>query len=142
MGDQQVLRIERLAANLGIEIGAARLQATGLEDMIIGQRHFRHVVRELIGVPARLVVVAVHVDRAKDAKRPGQRQFVLERVAREDCVALLDIDLDLVFQSEVLQEAVNRRDVIVVLVLGRFLRLRLDQDGSRETDLPLVVDDH
>ena len=40
-----------------------------------------------------------------------------------------------------LEEAVDRRDVVVVLVLGRLLRLRLDQDRALETDLVLVVDD-
>ena len=98
--DQQVLRVERLAAQLGVEIGAAGREAAGLQHLVVGQRHFRHVVGELVGVPAGLVVVAVHVDRAEDAERVGQRQFVLEGMAGQDRVALLDVDLDLVLQPE------------------------------------------
>jgi hypothetical protein len=63
-------------------------------------------------------------------------------MAGEDGVALLDIDLDLVLQAELLEEAVDGGDVVVVLVLGRLLRLRLDQDRALEADLVLVVDDH
>ena len=101
MADQQILRVERLAAQLGVEIGAAGLEAAGLQHLVVGERHFRHVVGELVGVPAGLVVVAVHVDRTEDAERIGQRQFVLEGMAGQDGVALLDVDLDLLLQPEV-----------------------------------------
>jgi hypothetical protein len=99
MADQQILRDRATGgAAWRIEIGAAGLEAAAGEDLVIGQRHFRHVVGELVGVPARLVVVAVHVDRAEDAERVGQRQLVLEGMAGQDRVALLDIDLHLVLQ--------------------------------------------
>jgi len=65
---------------------------------------------------------------------------MLERVVREHRVADLDIDLDLVLQAVGLEEAVDRGDVEVVLVLGRLLRLRLDQDHALEADLVLVLD--
>jgi hypothetical protein len=67
---------------------------------------------------------------------------VLEGVAGQDRVALLDIDLDLVFQAVALEETVNGGHVEIVLVLGRLLRLRLDQDRALEADLVLVIDDH
>ena len=117
------------------------LKPPACRHLVVGQRHLRHVVGELVGVPARLVVVAVHVDRAEDAERIGQRQFVLEGMAGQDRVALLDVDLDLLLQPEALEEAVDGRDVVVVLVLGRLLRLRLDQDRALEADPVLVVDD-
>ena len=66
---------------------------------------------------------------------------MLEGMAGQDGVALLDIELDLLLQSEILEEAVDRGDVVVVLVLGRLLRLRLDQDRALEADLVLVLDD-
>ena len=40
------------------------------------------------------------------------------------------------------QEPGDGRDVEIVLVLGRLLRLRLDQQHALEADLVLVVDDH
>ena len=40
------------------------------------------------------------------------------------------------------QERVHRRDVVVVLVLRRLERLRLDQDRALEPDRVLVLDDH
>jgi hypothetical protein len=57
-------------------------------------------------------------------------------------VVLFDVDLDLLFQVERLQHSVDGADVIVVLMLGRLLRLRFDQDGALEADLGLVLDDH
>jgi hypothetical protein len=133
--------VERLAAQLRVEVGAAGLEAAACQDLVIGQRHFRNVVRELVGIPAGLVVVAVHVDRAEDAERIGKRQLVLEGVAGKDRVALLDIELHFVFEAVLLEEAIDRGDVVVVLVLGRLLRLRLDQDRALEADLVLVFDD-
>ena len=41
-----------------------------------------------------------------------------------------------------LEHPVDRADVEIVLVLGRLLRLRLDQDRALEADLLLVLDDH
>ena len=58
----------------------------------------------------------------------GERDLVLEGVAGEDGVVLLDVDLDLLLQAVALEEAVDGGDVVIVLVLGRLLRLRLDQD--------------
>ena len=77
-----------------------------------------------------MVVVAVHVDGPEDAQAGGQRQLVLEAVAGQDRVALLDVDLDLVLQPEILEKAVHGRDIVVVLVLGRLLRLGFDQDRA------------
>jgi hypothetical protein len=58
----------------------------------------------------------------------------------KDRMTLLDIDLDLVFEPVPLEEAVDRGNVVIILVLGRLLRLRLDQDRALEADLVLVLD--
>jgi membrane protein len=72
----------------------------------------------------------------------AKRELVFERMAGKDRVALFDIHLHLVLQPEILEEAVNRRHIVIILVLGRFLRLRLDQDRALEADLVLVFDHH
>ena len=87
-----------------------------------------------------MLVAAVHVDRAEDAERLRERDLVLEAVAGQQRVVLLDVDLDLVLEAVRLQEAVHGGDVVVVLVLGRLVRLGLDQDGALEADLVLVLD--
>src|SRR3989304_1739496 len=56
-------------------------------------------------------------------------------------MANLDIDPDLFFQSAAFQEAVDRGDVAIILMLSRLLRLRLDQDRALESDLVFVIDD-
>ena len=54
----------------------------------------------------------------------------------------LYVDLDLLLQPVALEEAVNCRDVSVVLMLHGFVRLGFDQDRSLEADLVLVFDNH
>ena len=139
-GDQ-VVRVDRLAAQLGVEVQPAAGEAAALQHVVQGQRHLRQVVRELVGVPAQHLVAAVHVDGAEDAQRLRQRDLVLEAVAGEQRVVLLDVDLDLLLQAVRLEEAEHRGDVVVVLVLGGLGRLGLDQDGALEADLVLVLDD-
>ena len=53
----------------------------------------------------------------------------------------LDVELVLVLEAVPDEEAVDRRRVVVVLVLGRLLRLRLDQERALEADLVLVLGD-
>ncbi len=55
---------------------------------------------------------------------------MFERMGGKDGVALFDVGLDHLLQSEVLEEPVHGGDVVVVLVLRRLLRFRLDQDGA------------
>ena len=66
---------------------------------------------------------------------------MLEGVMREHGMADFDVELDLALEAEAPQEPGHRRDVEIVLMLGRLLRLRLDQQNPLEADLVLVVDD-
>ena len=92
------------------------------------QRHFAEVVRELIGVPAQQRVAAVHVDAAEEPVGQGVGHFVLEGVARQGGVVVLDVEAEVVVARAVaLQECVDRGGVVVVLVLGRLARLGLDE---------------
>jgi hypothetical protein len=54
---------------------------------------------------------------------------------------VVDLDVDEVLTDEVvaLEEAEHGRDVVVVLVLGRLLRLRLEQQRAGEPDRALVL---
>ena len=54
----------------------------------------------------------------------------------------LDVDADFFFQAVLLQKSEHCGYVEVVLVFGRFTRLRFEQDGAFETDLVLVVHNH
>ena len=125
---EEVDGVDALAAHLGVEVVAAGGEAAALQDVVERQRDFAHVVRELIGVPAVLRIAAVHVDRAEDAEVDRHGDLVLEAVPGERRVVGFDVDLDLLLEAVVLQEAVDRVDVEIVLMLGRLVRLRLDQD--------------
>ena len=141
MAEQQIARIDRLAAHLRIEVEAARREAALLEDEIERRHELGRVVGELVGVPAGLIVVAVGVDGTEHPERRRERDLMLEGMVRQHRMADFDIELDLALEAEALQEAEHGRDVEVVLMLGRLLRLGLDQDHALEADLVLVVDD-
>ena len=98
-------------------------------------------VRELVGVPAVLGVAAVGVDAAEDPVRDRVGDLVVEAVAGQRRVVGLDVDPVLRLQAVADQEAVDGRGVVVVLVLGRLLRLRLDQQRALEPDPVLVLRD-
>src|ERR1035438_3366487 len=133
MGMDQVVRIDRLTPDLGVEIETARRETAALQHLMKYQRKLRYVHRELVSIPAEQIVAAVDVERAEDAERLGEHDLVVERMARQDGVVLLDVELDVFQQVVALQEAVAGGDVEIILVLGRLFRLRLDQDRSVET---------
>jgi hypothetical protein len=66
---------------------------------------------------------------------------MFEGMAGQCGVIGLDIDLHLAHEVVSLQETIDGRHVMVVLVLGRFHRLGLDQDRALEAD-PVLVFDH
>src|SRR5262249_20075657 len=79
-------------------------------------------------------------DRTEDTESIGGLDLMLEAVASERRMIGLDIDANFLLQAVALEEAVDRRGVEIVLVLGWLARLRLDEDGALEADLVLVLD--
>ena len=71
----------------------------------------------------------------------GVGDLVVERVPSERRVVRLDVQAVLVLQPVPDQEAMDRRRVVVVLVLRRLHRLGLDEERALEADLVLVLGD-
>ena len=67
---------------------------------------------------------------------------MVETVPRQRRVVRFDVHFNLFFQAELLQEAVNRRHIVIILMLGRLLRLRLDQQGALETGFMFMLHHH
>src|SRR6185437_10953143 len=138
----QIGGIERLAAQLGVEIEAAGAEAAVLDEL----RHRRHqllrVVGELVGVPAIARIAAIHVDGAEDAIGACRGDLVLEVQPCECGVVDFNVDLHFLCQAIALQKGIDGRHIAVVLVFGRLERLGLDQEGAFEADAMLVLHDH
>ena len=66
-----------------------------LQDEIESRDKFGRVVGKLVGVPARLIVIAVGVERTQHAERHGERDLMLEGMVRQHRMADLDVELDL-----------------------------------------------
>ena len=67
---------------------------------------------------------------------------MFKAVTRKDRVALLDVHLHFVLKAEAFEEAINGRHVKVILVLGRLLGFRFDQDLTVPAHLVLILDHH
>src|SRR5580658_214774 len=67
---------------------------------------------------------------------------MLESVSGQCGVIRLDIEFEMFFKPVGAQEGDSSGHVEIVLMLGRFLRFRLDQKLPLETDLLRVIDRH
>ena len=67
---------------------------------------------------------------------------MVERVPRKRGVIHLDIDLEILIEAVMAQETDHRLGIVIVLVLGRLHRFRLDQEGSFETVFTGVIARH
>ncbi|CAH0323988.1 hypothetical protein SRABI106_04482 [Rahnella aquatilis] len=63
-------------------------------------------------------------------------------MTRQCGVVGLDIHFDLFFQAKLFQEAIDGSNIIIILMLGRFLRFRFDQQGALEANFVFVLNDH
>ena len=142
VGMEQVHRFEALAADLGVEVQAARAEpALSQKDEHDLGREVQ-VRRELVGVPAEEQVAAVGVDAAEHAVGAGVGEFVAHRVPGERRVVRLHVELKFLVEPVAEQERERVRAVEVVLMAGRLVRLRLDEERTFEPDLLLVVHGH
>src|SRR5882724_7941207 len=114
MGMDQVERIDRLPPDLGVEVETAGGETATLQQFVKHQRKLGHIHRELIGIPAEQIVAAVDVERAQDAQGLCQRDLVLERMAGQNGVVLLDVEFDVVQQVVTPEEAIAGGDVEIV----------------------------
>ena len=138
---EQVRPVDALAAQLRVEVEAAGRDPAGAEDLVERQDEVFDRVRELVGVPPVLWVAAIGIDAAEHVQRGGEGDLVVEAVPGERRVVRLDVGLVLAVEAVADEEAVDGRDVVVVLVLGRLHRLGLDEELAVEADPMLVLGD-
>jgi hypothetical protein len=62
---------------------------------------------------------------------------MVERVPGKRGVVSLNVHLDLFFQAKLLEEAIDRRDIVIILMLSGFLRFRFDKQVPRKPVLCL-----
>ena len=139
---EEVHRLEALAADLGVEVHAAGLEAAVFQDAQHALRGEVDVGGELVGVPAEHEVAGVGVDGAEGAGGAGDFQLVLHGVAGEGGVVGLKVELEVVHEVVFAEEVEARGGVGVVLVLGGLFGLGLDVELALEADLLFVGDGH
>ncbi len=135
-------RSDRGTPQLCVEVEPAAAEAAGPQDRNHREREFAHVGVELVGVPAEELVTGVRVDRTEQTVGDRELDLVLEGVAGERRVIGLDVELEVPVEAVGLEEGHAARDVEIVLVLGRFLRLGLDEELAPEPDRLRIIDRH
>ena len=142
VGVEQVDRVDALAADLGVEVGAAAAESALLEDHEHDLRREVDVGRELVGVPAEEQVARVGVDRAQGIVDAGVFEFVHHRVTGERRMIGLDVEFDNPVKSVATNEVQTGSGVEVVLMFGRLFRLWFKQELTGETDRLRVIVGH
>ena len=139
---EQIIFIGALTAHFGVKVQPAGRETTCFEDFIHHQGVLFDAVRELIGIPAELRVAAVCIHRTEQTERNGAGNFMVERVACKGSVVRLNVKLNLFLKAELFQKAIHGRCVIVILMFGRFLRFRLDEQRTAKTGFMFMLDHH
>ena len=111
MGNENILRISRIAARLSVEIRAPRAQTAVANNLHHRLSQFIIVDRELVCVPAVLIVTAIGVDRTKHPVIHSHSQLMLKRVTRQRSMIHLDIHLEILLKAVRLKETDHRLGV-------------------------------
>src|SRR5699024_11529647 len=112
---EQVHQIRGITPQFGIKVNASGLESAVLQDHQHGSGDLPNIGRELVGVPAVLVVAAVGIDAAEQAGIGRYLQLVLKGMAGQDGVVHYQIDLKIPVQPVFAQETNDRRRIKVVL---------------------------
>ncbi len=140
MGVEEVHRLDAFALHVGVEVQSAGGEPAALENAQHRRRRVVQVGGELIGIPAQQQVAAVGVDRAEHVVGHREFQLVLEAVLSECGVVGLDVELEVLGEAVLAEEAQDGCRVEIVLVLGGLFGLGLDVEGPVEADCLLVLD--
>ena len=140
--NEPVFHLHRLATNASVEVQSARVKTTRTNDVVENDDRLLHIHGELVRIPSQHRIARVGVDRPKHALAAGEDDVVLVVVTRQGRVIRLDVELEVVLEVVLAEEADHRLRVVVVLVLGRLARLRLDQEREVGANLLLVVHRH
>src|SRR5207244_7351761 len=106
---EQVGPAHALPAELRIEVEAAGREPARGKYFVERERELVDRVRELVGVPAVLVVAAVDVDAAEAAERDRARHLVMEAVAGEGRVVCFEVEAVLIRAVVTVKEAHDRQ---------------------------------
>mmetsp|Transcript_1161 Transcript_1161/g.2911 ORF Transcript_1161/g.2911 Transcript_1161/m.2911 type:complete len:431 (-) Transcript_1161:190-1482(-) len=140
--EEHVLDVGALAAELAIKVVASGGNASLLDDDEHAQESLPGVRRKLIGVPAKVRLPCIAVDRPEHPAGRSHAEVVLVVVARQGGVVGLNVELELLLEPIAVQEPNDGLSIVVILVRHRLAWLGLDTELCVETDFLLVVHSH
>jgi len=139
---EEILEIRGGAAELGVEVEAARAEAACAQDGNHGAGELAGVGVELVGIPAQERIARVGIDRTEHAGCGGNLDLMLEGVTCKRGVVGLDVELEVLVETVGMEESDTGGAVEIVLVLCGLLRLGLDEELALEADILCIIDSH
>lgn len=124
---------------IGVEISEEGSEEEWKKKMIIGKRNIRKIVREMIGVKEGLVIVEVNVDGEENEKCEGKRKIMIERVKGKNGMEMIDIEIKIVLKKVKIEEEVKSREIVIIMMFGRIMRIGIDKDSEIEEDFVIVL---
>src|SRR4051812_2035413 len=97
---EDIFQVSRITACFRIEVHTTAAESTCFQDY---QHSFYHIVqvhRELIGIPAVLLVTTVCIDTTQEAIVGSYLQLVLEGMASQRCVVHFDVQFKVFIQAK------------------------------------------
>ncbi len=142
MSDEQVVGLEALATNLGIEVHATGRETAVLQHGEHGLGRQVNVGWELIRVPAQEVIAHVGIDGPERSGSARDFEFMFHGLAGQPRVVDLDVEFEVLKQAVFPQEVQAGGRVAVILMARRLFGLGLNVERALKSNLLLVVDGH
>ena len=142
MSEEYVVEVGRIAASLGIEIGATCAETSVANDLHPSLYEFELIDRELVGIPAVLHITTIGIDRTEHTIVDSHCKFVFECVTGKSGMVNFDIHLEVLVKAVSAKEADDSFGIHIILMLAWFHWLRFDKECAVEALGTRVVASH
>ena len=136
---ENVLQFEGAASCLSVKVQTAVGEAACFQNFVHAQCCIIYIGGELVGIPAQQRIALVCIDRTEHAVGSCNAELVLEGVLCQCCVVCFDVQLEILVQAVLLQEANYSCRVEVILMLGGLLRLRFYIEVTGKADASCII---
>ncbi len=133
MSNENVFKVCRIAPCFCVKVRSPVSETSVADNLHHCLYKVEIVNRELVRIPAVLIVAAVGVNRAEHSGIYGTCKLMLKRMAGESCVVNFDVELEVLVKAMGLKETYHSLRINVILMLGRLHRLRLYEECAGES---------
>src|SRR5258708_5328912 len=142
MGHKNIFKVRGVPSRFCIEVYATACKTTSFENYQQAFYQFVEVNRELVCVPAILVIAPVGIHAAQHSCIDSYLQFMLKCMTGQCGVVYFYVELEIFIEAVVAQETYYSSAIIIVLMFGRLARLGLNKKYTFEPLFAGIVPSH